>query len=125
MCNLSHVVEVVYAPFRMIDDYSFYVMQKMHRLKPILFIFLIGNDLESIKTLFSEKEKELSMAVTKVEALTRQLEDVRRDRRASLLLMFDSSNTHNCNDIERVNVKSSSLEIDTLHCELMVSLRYL
>uniref|UniRef100_A0A182QWF0 SH3 domain-containing protein n=1 Tax=Anopheles farauti TaxID=69004 RepID=A0A182QWF0_9DIPT len=41
----------------------------------------LGNDLDSIRALFSEKEKELTLAVAKVEALTRQLEDLRRDRR--------------------------------------------
>ncbi|GFY58822.1 apoptosis-stimulating of p53 protein 1 [Trichonephila inaurata madagascariensis] len=38
----------------------------------------LGAELESIRALFNEKEKELSMAVAKVEELTRQLEDVRR-----------------------------------------------
>lgn len=37
-----------------------------------------GAELESIRALFNEKEKELSMAVAKVEELTRQLEEVRR-----------------------------------------------
>ncbi|GIX88890.1 apoptosis-stimulating of p53 protein 2 [Caerostris darwini] len=40
--------------------------------------YLSGAELESIRALFNEKEKELSMAVAKVEELTRQLEDVRR-----------------------------------------------
>ncbi|XP_040567666.1 apoptosis-stimulating of p53 protein 1 isoform X2 [Lepeophtheirus salmonis] len=35
-------------------------------------------DLESIRSLFSEKEKELVLAVRKVEELTRQLDDIRR-----------------------------------------------
>ncbi|KAG8197843.1 hypothetical protein JTE90_020120 [Oedothorax gibbosus] len=38
----------------------------------------LGAELESIRALFNEKEKELSLAVAKVEELTRQLEDVRR-----------------------------------------------
>ena len=37
-------------------------------------------DLESIRALFNEKEKELSMAVQKVEDLTHQLEDLRSGR---------------------------------------------
>lgn len=65
------------------------------------------------------------MAVTKVESLTRQLEDVRRDRRAPLLLMADSANANanNCNPImDRSNGKSAStVELDKLRCELMVS----
>ncbi|XP_055857612.1 apoptosis-stimulating of p53 protein 2 isoform X2 [Episyrphus balteatus] len=47
----------------------------------------LSNDLDSIRALFSEKEKELSLAVAKVEALTRQLEDLRRDRRGPLNLI--------------------------------------
>lgn len=38
---------------------------------------IAGNDLDSIRALFSEKEKELSLAVAKVEALTKQLEELR------------------------------------------------
>ncbi|ALC42050.1 ASPP [Drosophila busckii] len=47
----------------------------------------LSNDLDSIRALFSEKEKELSLAVAKVEALTRQLEELRRDRRCPVNLM--------------------------------------
>ena len=36
--------------------------------------------MESIRALFNEKEKELSMAVAKVEELTKQLEELRRGR---------------------------------------------
>lgn len=37
-------------------------------------------ELESIKALFNEKEKELAMAVTKVDEMTRQLEEIRSGR---------------------------------------------
>ncbi|XP_076306026.1 apoptosis-stimulating of p53 protein 2-like isoform X2 [Tachypleus tridentatus] len=37
-----------------------------------------GAELESVRALFNEKEKELSLAVAKVEDLTRQLEELRR-----------------------------------------------
>ncbi|XP_068628443.1 apoptosis-stimulating of p53 protein 1 isoform X2 [Battus philenor] len=40
----------------------------------------LNSDLESIRALFNEKEKELSVAVAKVEELTRQLEELRRGR---------------------------------------------
>lgn len=40
----------------------------------------VSADLESIRGLFNEKEKELSMAVRKVEELTHQLEDLRSGR---------------------------------------------
>lgn len=36
-----------------------------------------ASDLDCIRALFNEKEKELSLAVAKVEELTRQLEDLR------------------------------------------------
>ncbi|XP_022249236.1 apoptosis-stimulating of p53 protein 1-like [Limulus polyphemus] len=38
----------------------------------------LGAELDSIRALFNEKEKELSLAVAKVENLTRQLEELRR-----------------------------------------------
>uniref|UniRef100_A0A8D8XQU9 Apoptosis-stimulating of p53 protein 2 n=1 Tax=Cacopsylla melanoneura TaxID=428564 RepID=A0A8D8XQU9_9HEMI len=40
----------------------------------------LSSDLESIRALFNEKEKELCMAVAKVEELTHQLEDLKRGR---------------------------------------------
>ncbi|CAG9100633.1 unnamed protein product [Plutella xylostella] len=43
----------------------------------------LTSDLESIRALFNEKEKELSVAVAKVEELTRQLEELRRGRASS------------------------------------------
>lgn len=55
----------------------------------------LGNDLDSIRALFSEKEKELSLAVAKVDALTKQLEDLRRDRRGPLNLISTSGTTLN------------------------------
>lgn len=42
-----------------------------------LSIMLSASDLDCIRALFNEKEKELSLAVAKVEELTRQLEDLR------------------------------------------------
>lgn len=42
--------------------------------------FCTDSDLESIRALFNEKEKELSVAVAKVEELTLQLEELRRGR---------------------------------------------
>ncbi|KAL4237493.1 hypothetical protein ACF0H5_002208 [Mactra antiquata] len=40
----------------------------------------LNYELESIKALFNEKEKELAMAVAKVEEMTRQLEEIRSGR---------------------------------------------
>lgn len=46
------------------------------------FVMFTASDLDSIRALFNEKEKELSLAVAKVEELTRQLEELRRGRQA-------------------------------------------
>lgn len=71
-------------------------------------IYLPASDLDSIRALFNEKEKELSLAVAKVEELTRQLEELRRGR---------TSNTRD------QTPPASALELDKLRRELMV--RYL
>ncbi|KAJ8919580.1 hypothetical protein NQ315_002202 [Exocentrus adspersus] len=61
----------------------------------------LTSDLDSIRALFNEKEKELSLAVAKVEELTRQLEELRRGRSA------------------RDPPPASALELDKLRRELM------
>lgn len=92
------------------------------------FVSFAGNDLDSIRALFSEKEKELSLAVAKVEALTRQLEDLRRDRRGPLNLIPGSGNgpngtgTANGNGANAPNASSpAARELDKLRRELMVN----
>lgn len=89
------------------------------------FVFA-GNDLDSIRALFSEKEKELSLAVAKVEALTRQLEDVRRDRRAPLVLIPGSggvgSSGTGTGNASNAATSPAAVELDKLRRELMVSL---
>lgn len=108
------------------------------------FIFLLGNDLDSIRALFSEKEKELSLAVAKVEALTKQLEEIRRDRRGPLNLInglgtgagsainvtnsIVTSNGLSINSTNNIgsnsnNSTSAARELDKLRRELMVSIR--
>ncbi|XP_063698364.1 apoptosis-stimulating of p53 protein 1 [Culicoides brevitarsis] len=67
----------------------------------------LSNDLDSIRALFSEKEKELSLAVAKVDVLTRQLEELRRDRRGPLAL------------IQPGNTMATSKELENLRRELM------
>lgn len=69
---------------------------------------LSASDLDSIRALFNEKEKELCMAVAKVEELTRQLEEVKRGR---------ASGPHNANNAPSV----AALELEKLRRELMVS----
>ncbi|XP_037929939.1 apoptosis-stimulating of p53 protein 1-like, partial [Teleopsis dalmanni] len=73
----------------------------------------LSNDLDSIRALFSEKEKELSLAVAKVEALTRQLEDLRRDRRCPINLLSSSNGT------AQALPPQASRELEKLRRELM------
>lgn len=73
----------------------------------------LGNDLDSIRALFSEKEKELTLAVAKVEALTRQLEELRRDRRGTLNL-FTGLPSHS-----QLNSSPATIELEKLRRELM------
>jgi len=75
-----------------------------------------GNDLDSIRALFSEKEKELSLAVAKVDALTRQLEELRRDRRGPIGLISTGNGT-----VNQALPPQASRELDKLRRELMVS----
>ena len=49
--------------------------------------------MDSIGALFSEKEKEISLAVVKVEVPTRQLEDLRRNRRCPINVINDGNST--------------------------------
>jgi len=72
-----------------------------------LYLLFTASDLDSIRALFNEKEKELCMAVAKVEELTRQLEEVKRGRAAG---------PHNANNAPSV----AALELEKLRRELMV-----
>lgn len=105
----------------------------------------LGNDLDSIRALFSEKEKELSLAVAKVDALTKQLEELRRDRRGPLNLIstagtalnpanatvsVNSLNINGSNNNGTTNIQQhlnstspAARELDKLRRELMVRKR--
>ncbi|KAH8290987.1 hypothetical protein KR054_007659 [Drosophila jambulina] len=74
----------------------------------------LSNDLDSIRALFSEKEKELSLAVAKVEALTRQLEELRRDRRCPVNLLAATGN-----GVGQALPPQASRELEKLRRELM------
>ncbi|XP_016984850.2 apoptosis-stimulating of p53 protein 2 isoform X2 [Drosophila rhopaloa] len=74
----------------------------------------LSNDLDSIRALFSEKEKELSLAVAKVEALTRQLEDLRRDRRCPVNILAAAGN-----GVGQALPPQASRELEKLRRELM------
>ncbi len=73
-----------------------------------------GSDLESLRAVFNEKEKELSLAVAKVDELTRQLEDIRRGNK-------DSSNGTNNGSALPNGQSTAAIELDKLRRELMVS----
>lgn len=81
--------------------------------------------MDSIRALFSEKEKELSLAVAKVEALTRQLEDLRKDRRGPLNLITvggqKSNGAPNGTSNGTMVNSPTPKELDKLRRELMVS----
>lgn len=63
----------------------------------------LTSDLDSIRALFNEKEKELSLAVAKVDELTRQLEELRRG----------------CGPTAAPQPSAAALELDKLRRELM------
>lgn len=95
-------------------------------------IIPLGNDLDSIRALFSEKEKELSLAAAKVEALKRQLEEIRRHRHGTLNLIpgaaatLNSINLHSAttglpNQRKGGNTSSAARELEKLRRELMVN----
>jgi apoptosis-stimulating of p53 protein 1 len=77
--------------------------------------------LDSIRALFSEKEKELSLAVAKVEALTRQLEELRRDRRGLSLIANNGSQQQQ--QQQQQPPSQAARELEKLRRELMVSRR--
>lgn len=65
--------------------------------------------------MFSEKEKELSLAVAKVDALTKQLEELRRDRRGPLNLITGGGGSAAAAGLNATNsvVTSNGLSINT------------
>jgi len=86
----------------------------------------VASDLDCIRALFNEKEKELSLAVAKVEELTRQLEELRGRQNAPAgggsagsiggSLTGATSNGH--------LVTPASAELEKLRRELMVNSRH-
>ncbi|XP_054169270.1 type-2 histone deacetylase 1-like [Oppia nitens] len=67
----------------------------------------ICSELESIRSLFNEKEKELSVALTKVDALTRQLDEL------------TNGNTSNSYHINALTNAKHTVELDKLKQELL------
>lgn len=93
---VSLVFEIHFNKFYLVVIFVFSLLFSIYfilliRFFCFCFVFSsVGNDLDSIRALFSEKEKELSLAVAKVDALTKQLEELRRDRRGPLNLISTS-----------------------------------
>lgn len=92
-------------------------------LLPVLLCVLhfhicLGTDLDTIRACFSEKEKELSIAVAKVEALTRQLEELRRGRRGFVGLAAPQDGGNQQQPPQHATV---TRELEKLRRELMVS----
>lgn len=83
------------------------ILKIKHIYHNLTFYFVVSaSDLESIRALFNEKEKELTMAVAKVDELTRQLEDVHNGRGHAQ------------------PTSPASIELDKLRAELLVSRVY-
>ena len=78
----------------------------MYSLKKKSFCLIAAAELETIKALFNEKEKELSVAVNKVEELTRQLDELRNGKRKPL----GNSNLANMANEKNENIAISELE---------------
>ncbi|CAG2107880.1 unnamed protein product, partial [Medioppia subpectinata] len=68
----------------------------------------MSSELESIRALFNEKEKELSVALTKVDALTRQLEELSKG---------NTANSYHINGIS--NTTKHGIELEKLKQELL------
>ena len=76
--------------------------------------------METIKILYREKERELTVAMGKIDALTRQLEELKRGNcRNSYSLLTNSNNNNNNNN--RGSQQTQGLELEKLRQELLVS----
>lgn len=87
-------------------------------MRRIFTYICLGTDLDTIRACFSEKEKELSIAVAKVEALTRQLEELRRGRRGFVGLAAPQDGGNQQQPPQHTTV---TRELEKLRRELMVS----
>ena len=72
------------------------------------------SELEAVRALFNEKEKELAMAVSKVDRLMRQLQEVKEVKASGVIA---NSNT------AKGNSNAMTLELEKLRNELLVSVK--
>ena len=75
-----------------------------------LFLFLTATELDAVKGIFAEKEKELQAAVSKVEELSTQLEELKKGNMNGL-----------SNGGGYVYQSPASMQLDKLRQELLVS----
>ncbi|RXG68390.1 Apoptosis-stimulating of p53 protein 2 [Armadillidium vulgare] len=78
----------------------------------------LSSDLEAMRLLFSEKEKELVDAASKVEELTKQLEDVRSGRGGAVIHQNGNAGT-NINNTQNHHFQIHHQELDKLRRELL------
>ncbi len=70
--------------------------------------------METIKILYREKERELTVAMSKIDALTRQLEELKKGNcRNSYSLLTNNNN--------KTSQQTQGLELEKLRQELLVS----
>jgi hypothetical protein len=79
----------------------------------VLRVGFAGQELDSMRRLFGEKQKELAVALAKVDALSRQLDELRQG---------DTSNSYEVGPTPLPNAFHA--EIDKLRHELLVSFRF-
>ena len=81
-----------------------------------------GKELDSIRDIFNEKEKELSVAMAKVDALTRQLDEL-KDGNIVNSYHISSAAAGNLNGLIGCQANSSkfNVELEKLKQELLVS----
>lgn len=94
-----------------------------------IFFLFAASDLDCIRALFNEKEKELSVAVAKVEELTRQLEELRGRQNAVSAGAGGGSTGSLGGGLTSATgnghlVTPASAELEKLRRELMVSSRH-
>jgi len=84
----------------------------------LFFFFALADELESVRSLFMEKEKELAIAVAKVESLTQQLD---KQRQGWSQTSPSREKTHQQLELERLRKELMVRRRDTLTLETTVT----
>lgn len=85
----------------------------------VFFSSKTGKELDSIRDIFNEKEKELSVAMAKVDALSRQLDELKD---GNILNSYNINTTTTSNNGLVANGSKFNVELEKLKQELLVSL---